>query len=82
MQINTGPNGAAEYIWTDRYDSTMAVNSINICGATYGEGKFSVPIDVYQPHTANSVTVTFGSTADQDPCDQSWGISNIGIYVM
>lgn len=82
LQLNSGANGANEYVWTDRYDSTMAVNSINICGATYGEGRFAVPIDVYIPHTADSIKVTFGTTVDQDPCDQSWGISNLQVYVM
>jgi len=82
LQLNVGPNNANEYVWIDRYDSTMAVNSINICGATYGEGRFGVPIDYYLPHTSDSITVTFGSTADQDPAEQSWGISNLSIYVM
>jgi hypothetical protein len=82
LQLNSGTDGANEYVWTDRYDSTMAVNSINICGATYGEGRFAVPIDVFIPHTADSVKLTFGSTVDQDPCDQSWGISNVNILVM
>jgi len=82
LQLNVGPSGAQEYVWTDRYDSTMAVNSINICGATYGEGRFAVPIEVYIPHTSDSITVTFGSTVDQDPCDQSWGISNLSVYIM
>ena len=81
-QLNIGPNKQNEYVWIDRYDSAMAVNSINVCGARCGEGKFTTKIDITVPHTDESVLVTFGSTVDQDPADQSWGISNLSIYVM
>ena len=81
-QLNIGPNKQNEYVWTDRYDSTMAVNSINVCGARCGEGKFTTPIDITTLHTDDSILVTFGSSADQDPADQSWGISNLSIYVL
>ena len=81
-QLNIGPNKQNEYVWTDRYDSAMAINSINVCGARCGEGKFTTKIDITVPHTDESIIVTFGSTVDQDPADQSWGISNLSIYVM
>jgi len=81
MQLNTGPKNQDEYVWTDRYDSSMAVNSINVCGAQYGEGKLTTKIDITVPHNTGSIVVTFGSTVDQDPCDQSWGISNLSIYI-
>jgi len=79
--LNNGPKGANAYVWTDRYDSTMAVNPINICGSPVGEGRVGVPISITVPHTANSIIVTFGTTADQDPCEQSWGISNLSISI-
>ena len=81
-QLNIGPNKQNQYVWTDRYDSTMAVNSINVCGARCGEGKFTTAIDITTLHTDDSILVTFGTSADQDPADQSWGISNLSIYVL
>jgi len=81
MQLNTGPKNQDEYVWTDRYDSSMAMNAINVCGAIYGEGKLTTKIDIVVPHNDDSVVVTFGTTVDQDPCDQSWGISNLSIYI-
>lgn len=82
MKVNIGRERSFEYVWTERYDSTQAANSINICGAHYGEGKFSTPIDITLPHVEDNVSILFGTTLDQDPQDESWGISNLSIYVM
>lgn len=82
MQVNIGREHSNEYVWTERYDSTQATNTINVCGAKFGEGKFSSPIDVTLPHLDDSVTITFGTTLDQDPQDESWGLSNLNLYLL
>ena len=82
MKVNIGREHAAEYVWTERYDSTQAVNTIDVCGAHYGEGKFSSPIDITIPHVEDSIAITFGTTLDQDPQDESWGLSNLSIYII
>eukprot|EP00743_Colponemidia_sp_Colp-15_P000137 GILK01000157.1.p1 GENE.GILK01000157.1~~GILK01000157.1.p1 ORF type:complete len:350 (-),score=47.11 GILK01000157.1:242-1219(-) len=81
MKVNNGRDGAHQYVWTERYDQTQSVNAINICGNHHTEGRFSSPIDLVIPHTDEEVTVTFGSTLDQDPCDESFGISGFQLYV-
>eukprot|EP00331_Platyophrya_macrostoma_P004245 CAMPEP_0176422996 /NCGR_PEP_ID=MMETSP0127-20121128/10038_1 /TAXON_ID=938130 /ORGANISM="Platyophrya macrostoma, Strain WH" /LENGTH=282 /DNA_ID=CAMNT_0017803897 /DNA_START=51 /DNA_END=899 /DNA_ORIENTATION=+ len=79
---NAGANGADAYLWVDSYDSTDAAKNVNVCGSSYGEGKFSTAIDLALPHTTDSITLSFGSTADQDPYSQSWGISALDLYII
>ena len=69
------------YVWADTYRAGQASSAINMCGARYGEAKFLVPIDVVIPHSSDSVTLTFGTTLDQDPCDESWGVSKLHLLV-
>jgi hypothetical protein len=82
LTANVGSEGKMAYLWTDRYDHTQAPNAIDICGASYGEGKFSSPIDVTVPHIEDSIKIAFGATIDQDACEESWGISSLSIYIM
>lgn len=82
LKANVGIDSKMAYLWTDRYDHTQSPNAINICGADYGEGRFSTPIDVVIPHTEDNIKIAFGATIDQDPCEESWGISSLSIYIM
>eukprot|EP01016_Furgasonia_blochmanni_P040152 TRINITY_DN5091_c0_g2_i2.p2 TRINITY_DN5091_c0_g2~~TRINITY_DN5091_c0_g2_i2.p2 ORF type:complete len:237 (+),score=39.39 TRINITY_DN5091_c0_g2_i2:159-869(+) len=81
MKLNIGRDKQMEYVWTEKYDSMQAKNGINVCGGHYPEGKLTTWIDVTVPHTDDSIRLAFGATVDQDPCDESWGISNIQMYV-
>jgi hypothetical protein len=38
-------------------------------------------IDVTLPHNGDSVKLTFGSTLDEEPCNESFGIDDVMIYV-
>lgn len=69
------------YVWTDTYDHVAAGGSVNVCGGRTAEGKFAVPIEVSIPHTASKAKISFGSTIDQDPDDESWGVSQVAIYI-
>merc|ERR1711939_860469 len=70
------------YVWTDTYTQDASSQSINVCGNDkIGEGKFAVPIEVSVPHTSNKVKISFGSTIDQDPADESWGLSHVAVYI-
>ena len=81
MRINNGKDKAMEYIWTERYSAFIGSNGINVCGGRWPEGKFSSPIDVTIPHKDSSIKLGFGSTLEQDACDESFGVSGIRIYV-
>lgn len=81
MRINNGKDGEMQYAWIERYSAFSGNNGIDVCGGRWPEGKFASPIDVSIPHKDNSVKIGFGSTIEQDPCDESFGISGIKIYI-
>jgi hypothetical protein len=83
MKINIGEGGAMVPVWTDSHAEDHEVHGLNVCGSeSVHEGKFAVSIDVSVPHSASDAKIAFGSTMDaQDPCDESWGISNFEVYV-
>jgi hypothetical protein len=77
LRADIGRDNMMEYLWTEKYDYSKAKNGINVCGAVYPEGKLTSTVDVTIPHIADSVTIGFGSTLDQDPEENSFGVSNI-----
>jgi hypothetical protein len=81
MRINNGKDGMMQYIWTERYSAFIGNYGIDVCGGRWPEGRFSTPIDVSIPHTDSSVKIGFGSTIEQDPCDESFGVSGVRILI-
>lgn len=83
MKLNVGMSDCPVVVWSERHAQQEAKNGLSLCGdAGTPEGKFSAPVDVTMNHRKDSVQVSFGSTMDDaDPCDESWGISNMEIYV-
>jgi len=82
MRLSIGQGDSLQYVWTERHSQDLEQEAVNVCGGVVGEGKFSVPIDVVVAHDKDNITVGFGSTMDEDdPFDQSWGVSNIEIYI-
>ena len=80
MTINNGKNGEMEYAWIEQYSAFLGSNGINVCGGRWPEGKFASPISVVVPHKNETITIGFGATIEQDPCDESFGVSGIRIY--
>jgi len=83
MKLNVGPTGSQEIVWTERYEEGRSSHGLNVCGdPTIPEGKFAALVEVVVPHSAEAIEVVFGTTMDtKDPCDRSWGISNIEIQL-
>lgn len=81
MKVNNGRNNDLTYTWIERYSAFVGSNGINVCGGRWPEGKLSSPIDVVLPHKNSNITIAFGSTIEQDPCDESFGVSGVRIYV-
>lgn len=56
---------------------------VNVCGRQYPDN-LSNFFDVQFPHSESSLGLTFGSTIekDADPCEVSWGIDDIAVYLM
>ncbi len=51
-----------------------------ICGGSWDE-EHKIPVTGSIAHTGNSVQVYGQSTINQDPCDESWGLDNVRLYV-
>lgn len=83
MKLDVGQGNSPIVVWSEQHQQGESKNGVNVCGSeSTPEGKFSASIDVTVPHAASGVTVTFGSTMeDADPCDESWGVSGVELYV-
>jgi len=83
MKLDVGTNGCSVPVWSEQHLQQQADKGVSICGnAGIAEGKFAAPVEVTVPHQKESVSLAFGSTiGSADPCDESWGISAVEIYV-
>jgi hypothetical protein len=79
--MKIGNNEEMNFIWTESYSALEGNKGINICGGKMNEGKFSSPIDIIIPHKDNYIKIAFGSNLQMDPCDESFGISSIQIFI-
>jgi len=58
------------------------MNSPNLCGnENYGDNSMNKQIDKILNHNENTVTITFGSTLNKSPCEASYGIDNVMIFI-
>jgi len=83
LKLDIGQARAPVVVWTEQHSQEMSKNGVSLCGqSATPEGKFSALIDLVVPHTLDSIRLDFGSTmSDSDPCDESWGVSGLEIYV-
>ena len=58
------------------------INNPDICGGSTPDARYSIPVDVTIPHTSSDLVVSFGSRLDTNPCDGSFAIDDVMIYVM
>ncbi|CAK88135.1 unnamed protein product (macronuclear) [Paramecium tetraurelia] len=82
LRASIGRMDGMEYVWTEKYDYSKVKNGISVCGSRYPEGKLTSVIDVSFPHTKDTIKLGFGSTLDNDPLENSFGISNLQIYLI
>ena len=81
LKIDNGKNGEMNFIWIESYSAFEGNFGVNVCGGKMPEGKFSSPIDVVVNHNSDSIKIAFGSNLEMDPCDESFGISGVRIFV-
>ena len=75
-------------VWTDSYKWCDKViqwrckkYGINACGAEYPD-RMSVPIEFIANHKDDSFDLVFGADLDKKPpCEASWGIDDISVYI-
>jgi hypothetical protein len=77
LRANVGRDSNMEYIWNDRYDFSKGSANLNVCGNVYPENRLSQVVDVTIRHLRDTLSIGIGSTLDQDPYENSFGISNL-----
>ena len=74
--IQLGTSAGVVIVWALTYDVTANNGPIDMCGdQDVGEGKFVFP------HDTSDLVVVFGTTLEEQPCEKSWGISGLEIYI-
>ncbi|CEM20972.1 unnamed protein product [Vitrella brassicaformis CCMP3155] len=84
LRVDGTPVWSERYHWCTAFNTTACLGyGVNVCGQSRPD-RLSVPIDVTVPHDRDGVEVVFGSTIDDsvDPCDASWGIDDVAVFVM
>jgi hypothetical protein len=79
-ESNTGYMKINEkYVWSHRCNSEHKP-SVKIC-PDFEICKIAVLVSTTIAHSDKSLKLTFGSTLDGNPCDKSYGVSDIRIYI-
>lgn len=81
MMANIGRDNKNEYLWGEKHDYSKYLKATDVCGNKYPENKLTSSVDVVFAHNDKNVKITFGSTLDGDPKENSWGISFLQIYL-
>jgi len=69
-------------VWSQKGISMRSVQAPNLCGnSNFGDQLMNKQIDKIMEHNSNSVNLTFGSTLTKDPCDASYAIDNVMIFI-
>ncbi len=56
-------------------------HSIDVCGGSFKEAAFNVPVILETPHSGDFMKIAFKTNINDDPCVKSLGIDNVEIYV-
>jgi len=69
----------SKYVWTSRCKNSKVSPVIKLCPVQVC--KMASPINVTVNHSDKSITLIFGSTLERSSCEQSYGISDVKIYI-
>lgn len=81
MMANIGRDNKNEFLWSEKHDYSKYLKATDVCGNKYPENKLTSSVDVVFAHNEDTVKITFGSTLDTDPKENSFGISFLQIYL-
>ena len=78
-------DGAHAWLDTAHVDGKRHVDGkpsgLNLAGGPHPERRWGVPVDVSLRHVAPSAFVQFGSSLGGDPCDASYGVDDVHVWV-
>jgi hypothetical protein len=74
-------------VWAQAYSACIRLHSstcqlygVNVCGGDYPD-RISYPVEFTGKHSESSISLEFGSNIEKDPCEASWGIDDVEIYI-
>jgi len=67
-------------VWTEMHDQRATRGTFNVCGRSFPDSKFSVPISVTISHSKPQLRVSFGSTLDSTAFAY-FGLSSLELYI-
>ena len=74
-----------DVVWTQQHTACPggACRAVSVCGREDVPDTIGTLIDVTRPHTSPSLTITFGTHGmhGADPCDVSYGVQAVSVYV-
>ena len=76
-----------DVVWTDTHRSVPMASEFvlpsSCAHSEYADTKMGSKIDLFIPHQASEVTISFGSSlaSDRNPCHASWGVDDIEVSV-
>jgi len=68
-------------VWTLNGKTPTHENAFNFGGLATADPKYNALIDVTLSHSGKSVKLEFGSSLNQEPCEASYGIDDVVIFV-
>jgi hypothetical protein len=83
MKIDNQVVWTEEYTWCPQFFTFVCPKGHNACGSEFYPDKLSRLISVVVPHSADTITLAFGSTipGELSPTEVSYGISGVSIEV-
>lgn len=72
----------ASYLWTYRCNANKSKGMASSKSCGYKVCKLNYPVSVTIPHTDQKLSISFGSSLTNNlPCDRSYGISDLRVYI-
>ena len=81
MKFNNQTVWTEIYKWCDKVMQWKCKKfGINACGAEYPD-RLSFPVEFITYHKDNEFLLEFGANLKKDPCEASWGIDDVAVYI-
>ncbi|OMJ89222.1 hypothetical protein SteCoe_8608 [Stentor coeruleus] len=75
------------YVWSESYQACNNLHSslcvykgIDVCGDDFPD-RIGYPVKYTGKHTSESIMMEISTTLDRDPCEASWGIDDVQIFI-
>merc|ERR1711988_97112 len=70
-----------QYTWCTQALLMLCPQSRSVCGKEDYPDKIGHMLDVSHPHSEDTVTITFGSSLEEDACKASYGVQGVSVWI-